>query len=74
MWQNWVTGILGIWLIISSFIPALRCLPNLLVVGIVVAALGLWLALKPPKKASPSMNELNELGLKKVKAPGEEKK
>jgi len=46
MWQSWVTGIVGIWLIISSFIDVLRGTWNLLIFGIVVAVLSFWSATK----------------------------
>lgn len=45
MWQNWVIGALGIWLIIASF-TIKGNLVNELVVGIGVAALGFWTAVK----------------------------
>lgn len=50
MWLNWITAILGIWLIVSSFIPALCSRTNLLIVGVAVAALGFWTALTLSKK------------------------
>jgi hypothetical protein len=43
MWQNWFIGILGFWLIISSF--TINGNPiNELIVGIAVAILGFWTA------------------------------
>jgi len=45
MWQNWIIGILGIWLIIASFIINGN-LVNELIVGIAVAILGFWTAVQ----------------------------
>ena len=45
MWQNWIIGILGIWLIISSF-TIHGNLMNELIVGISVAILGFWVAIQ----------------------------
>lgn len=43
-WQGWTAGILGIWLIVASFIPSLRTYtPNLwndLITGVLVAIAG----------------------------------
>lgn len=44
MWQQWVNGVLGLWLILSAFIgftPSAMT-TNLVIVGIVVAILGFW--------------------------------
>ena len=43
MWQNWIIGLLGTWLIIASF-TINGDLINELVVGIAVAILGFWTA------------------------------
>jgi|GEM_PF-1075106 len=45
VWQNWIIGILGIWLIISSFTIHGNLL-NELIVGISVAILGFWMAIQ----------------------------
>ena len=45
MWQNWVMGALGIWLIIASFTMGGNLL-NQFIVGIVIAVLGFWTAVK----------------------------
>jgi SPW repeat len=45
MWRNWVTGLLGIWLIIASFTISGNLL-NELIVGIAVAVLGFWTAVQ----------------------------
>ncbi|MFH1226053.1 MAG: SPW repeat protein [bacterium] len=46
MWQVWLNGLIGLWLILSAFLgfegPAL--IWNLVVSGIVVAILGFWSA------------------------------
>ena len=44
MWQNFVNAILGLWLILSSFLgmSANALTTNLVIVGIVVAVLGFW--------------------------------
>jgi len=58
MWQSWINFILGIWLIISSFVLVKDTqggMVNNLVVGIVVAVLALWAALsKKGEGGAPS--------------------
>jgi hypothetical protein len=51
MWQSWVSAILGVWVIILSFIPGLRNLASLLIPGIVVLILGVWGGLSKGKSA-----------------------
>ena len=41
-WQGYVNGIIGLWLILSSFVPALTDQVNLTLSGIVVVALAIW--------------------------------
>jgi len=45
MWQNWIIGLLGTWLIIASF-TINGNLINELAVGIAVASLGFWTAIQ----------------------------
>jgi hypothetical protein len=45
MWQNWVIGLLGTWMIIASFTISGNLI-NELVVGIAVAILGFWKAVQ----------------------------
>jgi len=45
MWRNWITGLLGIWLIIASFTISGNLL-NELIVGIAVAVLAFWTAVQ----------------------------
>jgi hypothetical protein len=45
MWQSWITGSLGVWLIIASF-TINGNLINELIVGIAVAILGFWTAVQ----------------------------
>lgn len=45
MWQNWIIGILGVWLIISSFTIHGNLL-NELIIGISIAILGFWMAIQ----------------------------
>jgi len=58
MWQSWINFILGIWLIISSFVLVKDTqggMVNNLIVGIVVAVLALWAALsKKGEGGAPS--------------------
>ena len=42
MWQAWVNFILGLWLLISGFIPGLNVNINYIIVGILIAILGFW--------------------------------
>lgn len=46
MWQNWINAILGLWIILSSFLgmSAGAMMTNLVIVGAAVAALGFWAA------------------------------
>jgi len=42
MWQGWVNLILGAWLILSTFVTALRTPANLIIVGILAVIFGFW--------------------------------
>jgi hypothetical protein len=44
MWQNWINAILGLWIILSSFLgmSVNAMMANLVIVGVVVAVLGFW--------------------------------
>lgn len=44
MWQGWFDLAAGIWLVISSFIPALQTPASILTAGIVIAIFGFWSA------------------------------
>jgi hypothetical protein len=43
MWQAWMTGVLGVWLIIASFTIDGNIM-NELIVGVTIAILGFWSA------------------------------
>lgn len=45
MWRNWIIGLLGTWLIIASFTIQGNPL-NELTVGMAVAILGFWTAVR----------------------------
>lgn len=45
MWQAWITGILGVWLIIASFTISGNTM-NQLIVGVAIAVLGFWSAVR----------------------------
>jgi hypothetical protein len=45
MWQNWIIGFLGIWMIVASFTVTGNPI-NELIVGIVVAIFGFWTAVQ----------------------------
>ncbi len=45
MWQNWIMGLLGTWLIVAAFTINGNLL-NELIVGIAVAVLGFWTAVR----------------------------
>lgn len=45
MWRNWIIGLLGIWMIIASFIFSGNII-NELVIGIAIAVLGFWTAIQ----------------------------
>lgn len=45
MWQNWMVGILGTWMIVAAF-TLNGNLINELIVGIAVAILGYWAAVQ----------------------------
>ncbi|MBW1698608.1 MAG: SPW repeat protein [Deltaproteobacteria bacterium] len=45
MWQGWINGILGLWVIVSAFVVAGSKTGNMandLIAGIVLLVLGLW--------------------------------
>ncbi len=46
MWQNWLSGILGLWVILMPFLNLPENLPRTLtiVTGVVIAVLGFWAA------------------------------
>ncbi len=41
MWQQWVNVIAGVWLVVSSFVPSLRSLTNILITGVIVFILAI---------------------------------
>ena len=43
MWQSWINGILGLWVIITPFVGAANT-TVLVITGIVIAILGFWAA------------------------------
>ena len=43
MWQGWITGVLGVWLIVASFVFSGNVF-NELGVGVMVAVIGFWAA------------------------------
>lgn len=45
MWQSWLIGILGTWMIIASFTISGNVI-NELIVGMAVAILGFWTAMQ----------------------------
>ncbi len=47
MWQGWIDLAVGIWLIISDFIPALRTPTSMLAAGAVAIVFGFWGAGSP---------------------------
>lgn len=42
MWQGWINLILGVWLIISGFIPSLQTPANFIIIGILAMVFGFW--------------------------------
>lgn len=44
MFQSWINGVLGIWMIVAGFISTVQHSVNYIIVGIIVAALGFWAA------------------------------
>ena len=49
MWQGWINGILGLWLIVAAFVIAGSKTGNIIngmIVGIVLCAFGLWAAIR----------------------------
>ena len=49
MWQDWLNGILGLWVILLPFIN-LTDTTTLVITGIVIAVLGFWAASMGNKK------------------------
>lgn len=46
MFQSWINGILGLWMIVAGFISGAQHSVNYIIVGVVIAALGFWAAKK----------------------------
>ncbi len=46
MWQNWLSGILGLWVILMPFLGLSENLARtvLIVTGVLIAVLGFWAA------------------------------
>jgi hypothetical protein len=42
MWQGWMDFAVGVWLIVSGFIPALQTPSSMIVAGIVAFVFGFW--------------------------------
>jgi hypothetical protein len=64
MWQNWLSGILGLWIILLVFLGFSSTLTGffLVVSGLALAGLGFWSAslTKPPPKSHPESEILPE--------------
>ncbi len=43
MWQAWINGILGLWVIVIPFVGATST-TTLVITGIIIAILGFWAA------------------------------
>ncbi len=54
MWQDWVNGILGLWVILLPFI-GMTDQTTLIITGIVIAVLGFWAAASGGSSSSKSM-------------------
>ena len=48
MWKNWISGILGLWVIAIPFFGATST-TTLVITGIIIAILGFWAAASPKK-------------------------
>ncbi|MCD6234568.1 MAG: SPW repeat protein [Candidatus Marinimicrobia bacterium] len=48
MWQAWVNVILGLWLVVSGFIPGVQVNWNMIIAGILIALLGFTASKKWP--------------------------
>lgn len=64
MWQNWVNGILGLWVILTAFLgfPANVGRILLIITGLVIAVLSFWSAATCPKSKEPVVNGGGEIG------------
>lgn len=60
MWQQWVNGILGLWILLSAFLPFQdrTVMWNLIIVGLAVTVLGFWSATSTSKGAPLGDNNL----------------
>ena len=56
MWQGWITGVLGVWLIVASFVFSGNVF-NELGVGVMVAVIGFWAAVTSFKIQSSGEGE-----------------
>ena len=60
MWQCWIVFILGIWLIISSFVLVRQTMGgmiNNLMIGIIIALLALWAGYSRKGRETPPEGE-----------------
>jgi hypothetical protein len=50
MWQDWINGLLGIWVIISPYLGMSESglKSNLVITGIVIVILAVWAAMSRP--------------------------
>ena len=57
MWQNWVNGVLGLWIILMPFLGLDPSLHKYLMIatGLVVAVLAFWTAMAEGKSGGSSM-------------------
>ncbi len=60
MWQQWINGILGLWVLIASYlyVPSGGDRVAMLITGIVVALLGFWGAASSNESQSSSRNQM----------------
>ena len=58
MWQNWVNGILGLWVILMAFLGFSASMSRILLIifGLVIAVLGFWAASSGSKSESGGDN------------------
>ena len=56
MWQNWVNGILGLWVILMAFLGFSASMSRILLIisGLVIAVLGFWAASSGSSSESPT--------------------
>jgi positive regulator of sigma E activity len=71
MWQHWVNGILGLWIILMAFSGLSGNKILLIITGLIIAILSFWIAFSPsPKGGKKEMMSGGSMGSETNNEPG----